>query len=67
MTYRTEAEQEAGLDEHMAAASEAEEIFGTFSPEHLGAMAAWRDFACSWTGGWPERSLEPEPEPEAEL
>jgi hypothetical protein len=61
MTNRTEAEQEAGLDEHMAAASEAEEIFGTFSPQHLAAIDAYAEFACSWTGPEPEPELEAEP------
>ena len=63
MTNRTEAEQEAGLDEHMAAASEAEEIFGTDSPEHLAACAAWGEFCA---GPWPEPEPEPELEPELE-
>jgi hypothetical protein len=60
MTARTEAEQEAGLDERMAAVREAEEIFGTDSPEHLAAIDDWTEFACGWSGPSPEPELEAE-------
>ena len=68
MSRRTEAEYYAGRDEHIAACAEAEEIFGTDSPEHLAASAAWEEFSCAWPGPWPEPEgrVRPEPELEAE-
>ena len=56
------ADYEARLDERTAAIAEAEEISGTFSPEHLAAYAAYDQAAAEW----PDLDPEPEAEPEAE-
>jgi hypothetical protein len=69
MTF-SQADYEARLDERTAAIAEAEEIFGTFSPEHLAAYAAYNQAAAEWPG--PEVVMDPCPcidcpEPEAEL
>jgi hypothetical protein len=56
---RNEAEQDAGLDERMAAVAEAVEAHGTDSREHLAAIDAYEKFACAWSGPQEdERELE---------
>ena len=55
MTF-SQADYEARLDERTAAIAEAEEVYGTSSPEHLAAFAAYNQAAAEW----------PDPEPEAE-
>jgi hypothetical protein len=49
---------EGRLDELMADVGEAAEIYGTDSPEHLAAIAAWEQHTFPWP--------EPGPGPEAD-
>ena len=68
----SEAEHEARLDELMADVADADEIYGTDSPEHLAAIDAFDQHCESYaTAFWadqagPEAEPEPAPEPEVE-